>query len=154
MKYRRLSNEELKELENEFIEFLSANTITGNDWEKLKSDNPEKVNALIEQFSDIVLQKVLEKIKYLELRTPYDWKVFHCGKANISMIGLSISEFSELDLTKQITTADLSESGAEIYSGEKAYQGERESEIFGMLDIGCSIASPQVFEMMKKLMES
>ena len=35
MKYRRLTNEELAELEKEFVRFLVSNTVTSEDWEKI-----------------------------------------------------------------------------------------------------------------------
>ena len=40
MKYRILSNKELEPLKDDFIKFLSANTVTGEDWAKIKSNKP------------------------------------------------------------------------------------------------------------------
>ena len=68
MKYRVLSTKELEPLKDDFIKFLSANTITGEDWTKIKSNKPNQASKLIEIFSDIVWEKSLEKIKYLEHR--------------------------------------------------------------------------------------
>ena len=59
MKFRRLTNEELQELEKEFVQFLVSNTVTADDWEKIKEDNPERAEGLIEIFSDIVFEKVI-----------------------------------------------------------------------------------------------
>ena len=42
MKYKRLGTSELKELENEFIIFLSSAQITGLDWDKMKKIEQEK----------------------------------------------------------------------------------------------------------------
>ena len=47
MKYRRLSNAELQELEKDFVKFLATNHITATDWVKLKENNPIKVEKLI-----------------------------------------------------------------------------------------------------------
>ena len=46
MKYRILSKEELEPLKDDFIKFLSANTITGEDWVKIKAEKPEEANTL------------------------------------------------------------------------------------------------------------
>ena len=42
MKYRRLNESELKDLEQDFIRFLASNQITASDWEKLKGEETEK----------------------------------------------------------------------------------------------------------------
>ena len=57
MKYRVLSTKELEPLKDDFIKFLSANTITGEDWAKIKSSKPNQALKLIEVFSDIVWEK-------------------------------------------------------------------------------------------------
>ena len=66
MKYRILNSKELEPLKDDFIKFLSANTVTGEDWAKIKSNKPNEALKLIEIFSDIVWERSLEKIKYLE----------------------------------------------------------------------------------------
>ena len=75
-KYRLLTQEELKPLEEDFVKFLSANTVAADDWDKIKKEDPKKAEGLIEIFSDIVWEKALEKIKCLEARTEKDMKVF------------------------------------------------------------------------------
>ena len=66
MKYRRLDLAELKTLEKDFVRFLASNHITADDWVKLKKENPEKVERLLDVFSDIVWSKTLSQIQYLE----------------------------------------------------------------------------------------
>ena len=61
MKYRVLNTKELEPLKDDFIKFLSANTITGEDWAKIKSTKPSQAHKLIELFSDIVWEKSIEK---------------------------------------------------------------------------------------------
>ena len=67
-KYKCLTADELQNLEKEFINFLASAQITGSDWEKMKKDEVEKVEELIAVFSDLVYEKVLSKIKFLEYR--------------------------------------------------------------------------------------
>ena len=87
MKYRVLSNKELEPLKDDFIKFLSANTVTGEDWAKIKSNKPNEASKLIEIFSDIVWEKSLEKIKYLEHRDDKYLKVFYCSENKMEMVG-------------------------------------------------------------------
>src|SRR5690625_7148031 len=68
MRYRRLTLEELKELESEFTTFLVTQGIPAEEWEKMKEKEPEQCQGLIDIFSDIVFEKILGKVKYLEHR--------------------------------------------------------------------------------------
>ena len=61
MKFRVLTTEELEPLKDDFIKFLSANTITGEDWASIKKNKPEEAETLLEMFCDIVWEKSLEK---------------------------------------------------------------------------------------------
>ena len=88
MKYRILNNTELEPLKDDFIKFLSANTVTGEDWAKIKSNKPNEALKLVEIFSDVVWEKALDKIKYLEHRDDNYLKVFYCGENKIEMVGL------------------------------------------------------------------
>ena len=153
MKYRRLSNEELKELEPEFIEFLASNSVTGDDWVKLKKESNDKAEEMIEIFSDIVLERALTKIECLEKRDEKDWKIFYCTKEQIHLIGLAVPVDSELDLRKEISTTDLFDEKVEIYAADKTYTEGREIEMFKMIESGCTIGSIELFNMMTDLME-
>ena len=140
MKFRRLDKEELKEMEAEFVRFLASNTITGEDWEKLKKNKPEQAEGLIDIFSDIVFEKILKKVKYLEIKTPVDLRTFHCEAEKIQMIGLRINGESNLDFTQNQNPdqmmALLKDSNAklQLYKGEKVYKKEREVELFEMME--------------------
>ncbi len=151
MKYRRLTDEELKEMEQEFINFLVSNTITGEDWEKLKLNNPEKAQKLIENFSDIVLQKVLEKIEFIEHRTAKDWKIFQCQPDKILMKGFSADANSHIDFNSPNVLKDIEGSTIQLYKAEKAYNSDREKEIFEMIQSGCTITEGKVFNVMAHL---
>jgi hypothetical protein len=56
MKYKRLTTEELKHLEKEFVNFLASAQITGSDWEKMKANEIEKAEELLDVFSDLVFE--------------------------------------------------------------------------------------------------
>ena len=151
MKYRRLTMEELEALESDFIQFLAANSISGADWEKMKTEEPEQAESLVEKFSDVVLQKVLERIEFVELRTSKDWKVFKCGKEKIQLVGISTAEDSTLDFTQIKMLNELADSDSEVYTAEKEYAEEREIEVFNMLNNGCGIADGKLFGILEEL---
>ncbi len=149
MKYKRLSNEELKELEPEFVNFLATNQITADDWVALKASNMDRVNELIDVFSDMVFENVLKKIKYVEHVTRQDWMVFHCKEEELHMIGIQLSDESGLDLTDPDFFEQWNQApdsiGITMYSKEQAYSEEREKIIFQLLESGCSIVDEKVF---------
>ena len=157
MKYRRLTKEELPKLEKEFINFLSVNGITGPDWEKIKKERPIEANQHIDVFSDMVFEKVLKDVNYLEFRTPNDLKIFHCQEDKIVMMGIFVEGKSSLDFTKQQTHEEMltalknSNAQVKLYQAEKTYQKERNTELFDMMENGCLIAKKEIFEMLKKL---
>ncbi len=96
MSFRKLTEDELEELKEEFVQYLVANGVDAELWEQLKKEEPEKSDLFVQQFSNVVLQKSLEKIEYLEHRTPSDVKLFYCGKETIDLIAL---KSSVVDLT-------------------------------------------------------
>ena len=152
MKYKRLSNEELQELEAEFVNFLASNQVTAPEWLDLKDTNQERVEELISIFSDMVFDNVLKKIKYVEHVTRQDWMVFHCKEEGLHMIGLQLSDESGLDLTDPDFFSQWDQApdsvGITMYSKEQAYAEEREKVIFQLLESGCSIVDEKVFNML------
>ena len=157
MKYRRLTDEELKELEKEFVNFLVSNTITADDWVKLKEFDPEKAEVLIELFSDVVLDKVLKKVQYIEHRGERDLIVFNCGKDEIELFGLTVSEELEVDLTNEasvismLLNSEMLDGNVKSFKQTKAYTKEREVEIFEMIQSGCLITDDSIFNTLKGL---
>ena len=158
MKYRRLTEVELDEVEPQFVRFLASNQITADDWEKLKTESPNKVERLIEIFSDIVFDKVLEDVNYLEFKTPHDLKAFHFLEDKAVMNGLKIEGETEVDLTEQMNPKQLSQqlqlTGAKLklYTAEKEYKESRKMEIFNLMEGGALISrSGTLFKSLEKM---
>jgi len=158
MKYRRLTNDELAELETEFVRFLVSNTVTGDDWEKIKTENPERAEGLIEIFSDIVFEKTITKIEYLEMKTPKDLKIFRCNKDEIELMGMKMEGESDLDFTHDISPEEMmaklqsSNAKLQLYSANKKYKdGNREQEIFQMMQWGSLISDGKLFHLLQTL---
>jgi hypothetical protein len=146
MKYRKLDREELESLETEFIRFLTANTVTGDDWVKIKAESPDKAEQLIEMFSDIVFEKILDGVEYLEFKSPQDYKTFHCTEDRIYLLGLRVEGNTELDFTSELPPQEMirqlqnSDASLKLYAAEKAYKPERRQELFRMMESGALIS--------------
>ncbi len=146
MKYRRLQLDELEEVRTEFVQFLATQGIPAEEWERLKAESPERVDQLLDQFSEIVFDNVLKEIQYLEYRSATDLRVFRCGKEKLELLGLRVAGESQLDFTQnqdpQAMIRMLAESDArlQLYSAEKKYGKTRELELFDLMESGARIA--------------
>ena len=160
MKYRILSNKELEPLKDDFVRFLSANTITGEDWSKIKSNKPNEALKLVEIFSDIVWEKSLEKIKYLEHRDDKYLKVFYCGENKIEMVGFKVNAKNAPSLLDESTfkligsgKLKFSELCAESSSSENSYNISRTLVLFSMIESGCIPCEKAFFYGIKSLLK-
>ena len=147
MKFSRLSIAELKSLEKEFVEFLAVNGIDSDYWVTLKKEELSKAEDLIDVFSDLVWQKSIDKIKFLEHRTATSLKLFKCDKKSIELIGI---DGDIKDLKAKITHIN-SENKLAIYHHKKEYSPNREKELFRMVKTGCSITDENLFNSIKKM---
>ena len=147
MKFSRLSSSELKSLEKEFVEFLAVHGIDSDYWGKLKKKENEKAEDLIDIFSDVVWQKTIDKIEFLEHRTNRSIKLFNCKKDSIELIGID-GNIKDLNKGKLST---LNQNKLSIYTHTKTYSPNRDQELFNMIKGGCSLSDNQLFNKLKKL---
>lgn len=154
MKYKRLTVEELQQLEKEFVHFLSSAQITAQDWEKMKMNEPEKAEELIDVFSDLVYDKVMSKMKYLEYREKKTLNIFHCLDDKIILIGVRVKEHSHLDLTAPDVFAQWNNNHAgsvDVIRTERKYLNERGVEVFELIQSGCLITDDRLFNLLTEM---
>ncbi len=153
MKFRRLTDNELAQLEKRFIQFLVANTITGDDWAKIKVDRPEEAQKLIDIFSEMMFKTSLQKIEFLKFSEPKEIKIFRCGQENITLMGLVADDKTPVDFTQPFNTKQIMQytEGLSIYRSEKKYASDREQELFKMMESGCLVTDGLLFGMLEKI---
>ncbi|MCW3086448.1 MAG: hypothetical protein JWP12_3814 [Bacteroidetes bacterium] len=154
MKYKRLTSEELQALEPDFINFLASMQITGPDWEKMKSNENAKANELIDVFSDVVYDKVLSKIMYLEYRDSKTLNIFYCGPEKVQLVGLRVKEHSTLDLTVPDVLHQWNENNngaVTVVRSEKKYVEDKQTEVFELLQNGCLITDDTLFKTLNSI---
>jgi hypothetical protein len=140
MKYRLLSNEELSALEEDLKAFLIINGIDGSTWENINKTEPQKAIGLVGLFSDSVLQKVYEKIKFLEFRASKTCIVFHCTENEIELISLYLNKDSVGDFsTPENIHQTLINYPTEILASKQSqsYKKSREEDIHQLIEQGC-----------------
>ncbi len=143
MKYRGLTNDELKELEEDFKHFLIANNVYDEEWKQINEDDKSKAQQLVEMFSDLVFDKALKNIKFLEHITPQSINAFFCNDKEVVLIGIT-TRSKEVDFTKD--TFDKFKNDLDIFKTTKPYFKTREEEVFDLLESGCSIIDEERFK--------
>lgn len=158
MKYRKLTLDELEELESEFTTFLATHGIPAEDWEKMKAEAPERCEKLIEIFSDIVFDKIMRRVDYLEHREERIIRIFKFEDEKVIMNGLRLEGESAIDFRKNQNAEQLmqlfrlSPGRLKIFTAEKKYTKERPLEIFSLISSGAQILKEdRLFQVIEEL---
>lgn len=130
-------------MEEDFKHFLIANHVYNEEWIKLNEIKDSRVEELIELFSDVVFEKALGNIKFLEYVNSSGISAFHCNNEEMVLIGIS-SENKEVDFTKH--TFEDFKNDLTIFKTNKPYVKQREEEIYELLNSGCSIIDEDRFK--------
>jgi hypothetical protein len=160
MKYRSLTLDELKDLKEEFITFLSAHTIPAQDWEKIKAQEPQKAEKLIQLFSDAVFEKVLSKAEVLEFQMAGLWQYLSFGAEAVKMVGVLVENVPKDEILPLRNKQDFGQlqnkyphASIKLLQGTKKYTKKREEEIFDWIKKGALLCKdPSIFEEMEQLL--
>jgi len=159
-KYRVLTTDELKQLEQIFINFLAANSITAQDWEKIKSNDVDKMNSLIDEFSDVVFEKTLSNVTLLEKRLANKILMYEIADDRIILEGLEVNGNNPIDFRNEFNLSELTglfanpELDISFIEGTKPFFEEKNKEIFDLMDSGAMISQNKslydAFKLLKK----
>ena len=147
-KYRALSFEELESMEKEFVDFLVLNGITGDDWEKLKTEKPDNAEGICDAFSDVVFTKILKNCRYIESHSSRYIVSIFCDENEMHLQGLEAPEGSDVDFLNSEQFEKLKSSppqGIRRIKSSKPYSEEREVEIWKMLNKGFFISDQKLY---------
>ena len=155
MKYRMLTTEEMEIFNEDFKHFAIANGVSNEEWVEMNQSDKEKATKLVGLFSDTVLQKVYEKIKFIEHRSAASCLVFRLNPNNIDLISLNAkSEKVDLSTVESIHDALVNyPSELSVFRSQKNYSKVREEEIHEMLTQGCVNSSEAFWIMLEKVVE-
>ena len=154
MKYRRLTKEQFEELHKEFINFLATQSITAEEWSKLKLEKPELASSEMDVFSDLVWEGVLSKVKYLENISSKHIYLFQVFNNSILLIGVKIN-IDLIDLTTKEGFSWLRENliseNVEIFNSKKEFNEDIKLNVFKLIEQGASITKGELFKYFNKL---
>ena len=155
MKYRILTKEEMQIFDEDFKHFIITNGVTNEEWIEMNIYDIPKATALVELFSDTVLQKVYEKLQFIEFRSEDACMIFHCKKENMELISLNKKSGSSNLSTPESIHEALSKNPDElsIFKTEKAYNESREIEMHQLFEKGCFVSSQEFWDALNILIK-
>lgn len=156
MKYRRLTKQQLEELQPEFVNFLATQSITGEDWKNLKEDKPAVAEDEIDVFSDLIWEGVLTKVNYIENISAQHMHLFHCAEKEMKLISVKVMN-PEIDLTTTIGfdwfKKNWQSDFVEYLTAAKAYGEDKNLDKFKLIEQGAAITKGDLYKWFESIIE-
>ena len=149
MKYQRLTKEQFEALHQEFATFLASHSIDKKQWDALKQSQDENVDALLDQFSDLVWEDVLSKNIYIEHQSPNHLFLFEGLEEHMNLIAIKV-DVRDKDIHTpegwQWLIKHLKDASVTVYRSAKPYAKERALELFGIIEKGGQLSAGDRFK--------
>ncbi|MDG1171959.1 MAG: DUF6495 family protein [Polaribacter sp.] len=153
MKYRQLTKEQFESLHEDFAKFLATQSIDAKEWKQIKKEKAQVAEEEMNIFSDVVWDDVLTKTAYVEHFSKTSVNLFKCDENEIHRIAINITW--DINLLEQKGFEWLMQNpmdnSVEIFKGSKPYKGERNLEIFDLIEKGSSISRGEIFDYFNQL---
>ncbi|MFC5045240.1 DUF6495 family protein [Aquimarina hainanensis] len=157
MKYIRLTKEQLEEMHQEFINFLATQSITAEEWEKIKKETPEVAEEEIDIFSDMIWEGVLNNVQYLEHFSKDQIHLFHTAEDQMYLIAIKV-DIPIVDLTTREgydwLRENLLNDKVTFYDASKPYSADQNLDKFKLISEGAQITKGALFRYFDKLIHS
>ena len=157
MKYARLTKEQLDSLQQEFINFLATQTITGKEWQTIKKETPDVAQQELDVFSDLVWEGALGQAKFLENISPKLLFLFKLETQQMSLISVKVVQ-EGIDITTKEGYSWLQKNYAtddvEFYSATKKYTEDKNLDIFKLIQQGAAITKGDLYGFFKGILDS
>ena len=154
MKYTRLTREQLEELHQEFINFLATQSITGEEWEKLKKEKPEVAEEELDVFSDLIWEGVLSKVQFLENISAQQMHLFHLQEKEMKLISVKVMN-PDIDLgTKEGFSwfrKNYQSDFVEYLTASKAYSADKNLDKFNLIRQWGAITKGELYQWFEEL---
>lgn len=155
MKYQRLSSAELENLKEDFIRFIASQGIDADAWVKMKSENIDGAEEIIDIYSDLVYDQALSKCKYLEHISAKEFKSFQFNDDHSLMYGIKVKPGSTLNLNNDNFQSSVQQgienNEIEVFTATKKNEKLREQEMFDWISKGAYMANEKWFNEILRL---
>ncbi|WP_221258583.1 DUF6495 family protein [Flavobacterium okayamense] len=155
MKYARLTKEQLEELHPEFITFLATQSIDKNEWDDLKENKPEIAEQEIDVFSDMIWERALTNVSYIDHFSRNYIFLFKCVGATVFSYVINATS-NEINFLSQEGINWLSENMSSdevvIQKGKKDISDDRNGSLFEIIKQGGLISKGELFNKLDLLL--
>ncbi|MFS4457115.1 DUF6495 family protein [Maribacter sp. 2304DJ31-5] len=156
MKYTRLSKEQFEELHPEFINFLATQSITADEWGKIKENKPQVAEEELDVFSDLVWEGVLNKVTYLENISAQQMHLFHLTEKEMKLIAVKVMN-PDVDLTVKIGfdwfKKNWQSDFVEYLTASKMYSEDRNADKFQLIQQGAVITKGELYQWFDRVID-
>src|SRR5690606_41930883 len=112
-------------MHQEIINFLATQSITAQEWNDIKENNPAVAEEEIDIFSDLIWEGVLSKIAYLENIFDTGMHLFHLTEKEMKLIAVRVSQ-PGIDLR---TRSEERRVGKECRTRRSVYNWKEKKEV-------------------------
>lgn len=155
MKYARLTKEQLEELHPEFITFLATQSIDKNEWDDLKENKPEIAEQEIDVFSDMIWERALTNVSYIDHFSRNYIFLFKCVGVTVFSYVINATS-NEINFLSQEGINWLSENMSSdevvIQKGKKDISDDRNGSLFEIIKQGGLISKGELFNKLDLLL--
>ena len=157
MKYARLTKEQLEELHPEFINFLATQSIDKKEWDEIKNNKPQVAMQEIDVFSDLIWDRALTNVSYIDhFSTNYIF-LFKCVEATIYSLVINTNNKKIDFLTKDginWLSENMFSDSVEIQKGKKDISQDRNQALFKIIKEGGIISKGELFSKLEHLINN
>lgn len=156
MKYIRLTKEQLEELHPEFINFLATQQIDKNEWEQIKNNKPEIAEEEIDVFSDVIWERALTNVKFVDHFSKNFIFLFQCFENHLESLVIKTTN-TEVDFFTnegiEWLGLNLFTDDVEINHGKKPVGEYRNEAIFELIKDGGIISKGELYSKLITLLK-
>ncbi|MEM7486298.1 MAG: DUF6495 family protein [Bacteroidota bacterium] len=156
MKYTRLTQQQLEELQPEFINFLATQSITAEEWTTLKQEKPEVAEDELDVFSDLIWEGVLSKVEYLENISELHMHLFYLTDKEMKLLSVKVMN-PNIDLrTKEgfgWFKRNFQSDFVEYLTASKAYSDDKNLDKFNLIQQGATITKGELYQWFDQIID-
>lgn len=139
----------MEELHQEFINFLATQSITDEEWEKLKREKPEVAEDELDVFSDLIWEGVLAKVQFLENISAQQMHLFYLQEKEMKLISVKVMN-PDIDLgTKEGFSwfrKNYQSDFVEYLTASKVYSADKNLDKFNLIKQGAVITKGELYK--------
>jgi hypothetical protein len=155
MKYARLTKEQLEELHPEFITFLATQSIDKKEWDAIKTNTPEVAEQEIDVFSDLIWDKAMTNVSYIDHFSSNFIFLFKCETTEVYSYVITTSNAAVDFLSTegiQWLSENMFSDEVEIQRGKKVVSEDRNGALFAIIQQGGIISKGELFSKLDLLL--